>query len=292
MNIRNLKILIRIVDEGCSFTKAAITMDMTQPAVSQAVKEIEKQYNIKLFEKIGRSLTLTEGGKAFAASARKAIDILDEMERNTTGWDEEGILRVGTSITIGTCFLPSFVKEFHNRYPKMEIHALINQSGILEEGLLKNTLDIVLMEGIPRSNALISEEFLDDKLVPICSSSGPFKDGEVIEPAIFRKCRFLLREQGSGTRTIFDRETERIGFRVEPIWESVSTAAIVKAVMEDIGISVLPYRLIEQAYKNGFISIFSVKGMDFSRRLRIVYHKDKTIRGGIEEFINLVKEIS
>ena len=188
--------------------------------------------------------------------------------------------------------LSYIICKFHNRYPKMEIHALINQSGILEEGLLKNTLDIVLMEGIPRSNVLISEEFLDDKLVPICSSSGPFKDGEVIEPAIFRKCRFLLREQGSGTRTIFDRETERIGFRVEPIWESVSTAAIVKAVMEDIGISVLPYRLIEQAYKNGFISIFSVKGMDFNRRLRIVYHKDKTIRGGIEEFINLVKEIS
>ena len=265
-----------------------IQASLEKEAIDEAVKEIEKQYNIKLFEKIGRSLTLTEGGKAFAASARKAIDILDEMERKSRNWDDEGILRIGASITIGTCFLPFYVKEFQKQYPKLRIKALINQSGILEEGLLRNSIDIALMEGIPSSDALKSEDYMDDYLVPVASPEVA-EDGAVLTIEEFRKKRFILREKGSGTRTIFDRGTEAEGFTITPEWESASTAAIIEAVKMNLGISVLPYRLVKEAHESKSISVFSVANMDFRRRFRIVYRKDREISRNMMDFIKMVK---
>ena len=224
MTIRDLRIFLSVIDTDCNFTKTAELLNLTQPAVSQAIHELEEHYSIKLFGKNGKRLVLTEGGKVFEAEARRVVAILDEMERKSRNWDAEGILRIGASITIGTCFLPFYVKEFQKQYPKLRIKALINQSGILEEGLLRNSIDIALMEGIPSSDALKSEEYMDDYLVPVASPEVA-EDGAVLTIEEFRKKRFILREKGSGTRTIFDRETEAEGFTITPEWESASTAA-------------------------------------------------------------------
>ena len=215
MTIRGLRIFLSVIDTDCNFTKTAELLNLTQPAISQAIRELEEHYSIKLFGKNGKRLVLTEGGKVFEAEARRVVAILDEMERKSRNWDAEGILRIGASITIGTCFLPFYVKEFQKQYPKLRIKALINQSGILEEGLLRNSIDIALMEGIPSSDALKSEEYMDDYLVPVASPEVA-DVGAVLTIEEFRKKRFILREKGSGTRTIFDRETEAEGFTITP----------------------------------------------------------------------------
>ena len=288
MTIRDLRIFLSVIDTDCNFTKTAELLNLTQPAVSQAIHELEEHYSIKLFGKNGKRLVLTEGGKIFEAEARRVVAILDEMERKSRNWDAEGILRIGASITIGTCFLPFYVKEFQKQYPKLRIKALINQSGILEEGLLRNSIDIALMEGIPSSDALKSEEYMDDYLVPIASPEVA-EDGAVLTIEEFRKKRFILREKGSGTRTIFDRETEAEGFTITPEWESASTAAIIEAVKMNLGISVLPYRLVKEAHESKSISVFSVANMDFRRRFRIVYRKDREISRNMMDFIKMVK---
>ena len=141
------------------------------------------------------------------------------------------------------------------------------------------------MEGVPRHPSLVSEDYMEDHLAVICPAGGPFQQGETITVEQFRAQRFLLREKGSVTREEFDRVTEQAGFSVSPAWEAMSTTALVNAVIEGLGVSVLPQRLIVGAVERGLVVSVNVEGLDFRRQFRIIYHKDKFLPAVAREFL-------
>ena len=126
---------------------------------------------------------------------------------------------------------------------------------------------------------------MEDHLAVICPAGGPFRQGETITVEQFRAQRFLLREKGSGTREEFDRAIEQAGFSVTPAWEAMSTAALVNAVIEGLGISVLPQRLIVSAVERGLVVSVKVEGLDFCRQFRIIYHKEKYLPAVAKAFL-------
>lgn len=138
---------------------------------------------------------------------------------------------------------------------------------------------------MPRDPSLVSENYMEDHLAVICPAGGPFRQGETITVEQFRAQRFLLREKGSGTREEFDRAIEQAGFSVTPAWEAMSTAALVNAVIEGLGISVLPQRLIVSAVERGLVVSVKVEGLDFCRQFRIIYHKDKYLSAVAKAFL-------
>ena len=107
---------------------------------------------------------------------------------------------------------------------------------------------------------------------------------------VFQKQRFLLREKGSGTREVFDRVTTQAGIHIIPVWEAMSTTALINATINGLGISVLPNRMIIPSLKQGLISTVNVQDLIFSRNFYIIYHKDKFLTPSIKQFINLCKE--
>ena len=211
------------------------------------------------------------------------------MERQLRGWDRCGLLRVGASITIGSQFLPSYVKHFCALHPGAEIQAMVAPSELLEQQLMDNLLDLALMEGVPHVSALRSEEYMEDRLVVIVPGDGPFRPGQHLSQAEFRRQKFLLRERGSGTREEFERVTERAGFTVSPTWEATSTTALVNAVISGLGIAVLPYRMVSAPLERGLVSAVTVEGLDFRRKFRIVYHRDKFLTTQARDFIALCR---
>lgn len=289
MTLRHMKIFLSLCSHDCNTTQTAQAEHMTQPAVSLAVKELEQYYGIRLFERMGRKLKITPIGQRFEEYARRICGLFDDMEREIRNWDSFGILRVGASITIGSQFLPGYVKAFRKRCPGIQIKVTIGSTDRIQQGIRDNELDFALVEGEPHDPSIVSEAYMDDDLVAICPSEGSFSQNERITIDQFRQQDFLLREPGSGTREVFDLAAADAGFSVTPIWEASSTGALVNAVINGLGIAVLPYRMVEHFILSGKVHAISVAGMDFSRKFHIIYHKEKFLTESAIAFLDMCR---
>lgn len=289
MTLRHMIIFRAVCEAGFHSTKAAEALHMTQPAVSLAIKELEQYYGVRLFDRIGRRLQITDAGRAFLQYAVRISDLFEDMETELRDWDTRGILRVGASITIGSQFLPGYVKSYAALCPGIEVQAVIEQADRLEKKLLANELDCALTEGIAHDPNILSEAYMEDHLSVICSAQKDWPQGALIPLKDFQRQRFLLREHGSGTREVFDRITEQAGFRITPIWESMSTTALINAVINNLGIAVLPHRMILPALNQGLIRTVQVENLVFQRSFYIIHHKDKFLTESAKTFMELCR---
>ncbi len=290
MTIRHLKIFLAVCDSDFNTTKAADRMHMTQPAVSLAIKELEQYYGVILFDRLGRRLQISECGKKLQEYASHIISMFDDMEKGMRNWDLSGVLRVGASITIGSQFLPDYVKVFNSCYPETEVKVVIGPSEQIEHKILKNELDFALIEGVCHVPDFVCEEYMEDQLTVISSAESSFRHGQEISIEEFKRQKFLLREHGSGTREVFDRAIEQAGFSVIPIWEATSTTALVNGVVNGLGIAVLPYRMIAEALERGLVIAVRVKGLDFGRKFHIIYHREKFLTSSAKAFLDLCRD--
>lgn len=289
MTIRYMKIFLAVCECGNNMTKAAERLNMAQPAVSLAISELERYYGVRLFDRISRRLYITEAGKQFQEYASRISVLFDDMEKGLRNWDSFGILRVGSSITIGSQFLPSYVEAYAAQYPDVDVRVEIGPSDQIEQKLLTNRLDLALVEGDVHSEGLVSEAYMEDALTVIAPAREPYLSKQVLTIDEFRTQRFLLREQGSGTRDVFDHAIHAAGFSVTPAWEGMSTTALVNAVIKGLGIAVLPIRMVMGPMKKGLVYSLSVEGLEFKRFFRIVHHRDKYLTPFAQAFIELCK---
>ncbi len=289
MTLRHMKIFLSVCENGTNTTKAAAALHMTQPAVSLAIKELEQYYGVVLFDRIGRRLKITEAGQQFREYAAHICQMFDTLEKGMRDWDTVGILRVGASITIGSQFLPSYVKAFTENHPGTQVRVIVAPYENLEKKLLNNELDFVLAEAVPHHMSLIAQPYMEDRLTIIAPADAGFSPWQPLSVERFAQQDFLLREPGSGTRDLFDQVTRQAGFSVTPIWESVSTTALVNAVVSGLGISVLPYRMVENALNSGLVIPIRAEGLDFIRHFHIIYHREKYLTGSARAFLELCR---
>lgn len=290
MTIRHMIIFRTVCETGCNSTKAAEVLHMTQPAVSLAIKELEQYYGVHLFDRIGRRLQITDAGQLFLQYAIHISDLFSDMETGLRDWDSKGILRIGASITIGSQFLPGYVKAFSQICPGIDVRVTVAQSERLEQKILANELDCALIEGLAHDPNIVSQAYMQDYLSVICGTDQGWTQGQIISTEEFQGQRFLLREKGSGTREVFDRVVEQAGIRIMPVWEAVSTTALVNAVINGLGIAVLPHRMILPALRQGLIHTVEVEGLKFSRDFYIIHHKDKFLTASAKNFIALCRD--
>lgn len=291
MTLRHIEFFIAVCENGCNTTKAAQHLHAAQPAVSLALREIESAYGIKLFDRIGKRLSITQAGKRFYEHAKGISLSLQRLEDEMRGWDG-GRLRTGASLTIGARFLPGYVKAYQQKYPGAHVQALVAPTEILEKKLLENELDLALIEGIPVSASLCAQSYMKDTLSVLCPPDFPYEAGSTITQDEFRVQKFLLRERGSGAREVFEREIARAGFSVAPVWEAMSTTALMNAVQSGLGVAVLPGQLAQDAVRRGLVKEISVQGLRFERSFSIIRHKEKYITASMKNFAALVISLS
>lgn len=289
MTLRHMRIFTAVCDYK-SVTLAAEKLNFTQPAVSLAIKELEDYYGIKLFDRISRKLFITEDGKRFLRYARQITTLFDEMENGIKDWDAFRMLRIGSSITIGTCLLPHYVKRFSACYPNVKINITIDNSSVIEKKILVNKLDFALIEGITHSENIISENFMEDELVLVCGAIHPLAQVSEISLDDLSEQTLILREKGSGTREILDSMFLMHGITITPAWESISTEAIISAVSSGVGVSVLPYKLVKRDLDENRLVKVKITNVEFKRRFHIIYHKDKNLSNSALAFIDMCRK--
>ncbi len=290
MTLRHLKILVAVC-EAKSATIAAEKLHIAQPSVSLAIAELESYYGVKLFDRIARRLHITETGKHFLQYATHIVRLFDDMEKEIKNFDSIGTIRIGASIAIGNHLLPDYIAAFKKKYPKMHVKVLVENSNTIEQCITENRLDVGLIEGIVHSPYLVQVPFMDDELVMICANEHPWAGMKEIDVNALAAEDVLLREQGSASREIFDSVMKANEIELIPTWESASTQAIIRGVMSNIGIAILPNLLVRHSLEQKKISSFTLKGLSFQRKLYLVYHKNKFITQSAHDFLTICQEI-
>jgi len=291
MTIRNLRILVEVCRHE-SITRAAEALYMTQPAVTRAVQELEQYYGVKLFERIHRRLCITEAGRAFCAQATHIIDAFDLMEKGMRDWDEFGMLRVGASITLGNTLLPKVLSMFRRTHPNLRVQSMVACGAVLEQALMDNRLDFALIEGRGENSQLIWEAFSEDRLVLLLPPGDARARAERLVLKDLAGERFLLREVGSAGRMFLDHVFAARDVSLEPVMESVSTQAIVRAVHEGLGVAFLPEKLVRADIESGFVSTRQVDDETFRRENYIVWHESKFLTQSAREMMQCFRELA
>ena len=288
MTIRHLKVFVEVYKQE-SITKAAESLYITQPTVTRAIQELEEYYGVVLFERINKRLKITECARKLYFHANHIISSIDQMDKEMKNWDEIGILRVGATPTIGSVLLPNIIKNFNEKHSNLIIKTTINNGTELQKELFNNQLDLVLIEGGNIMEHLHQELLSEDKLILVMPPNDERKDSNDITISSLKNDNFLLREQGSTCRLYINHIFSKHGVSINPIMESISTHAIIRAVHLGIGISILPEEMVLHSIESGYVSSAKLKDEQLNRKHFIVWHKNKFLTKSAKEFIEMCK---
>ncbi len=272
MTIRHLKIFV-CAAKHLSMTKAAEELFMAQPAVSTAVSEIEKNYNVKLFERINKRLFLTDEGKTLLIKAQSVLAVFDEFEESATNSSKKPSLKIGSSLTIGKQKIPSLLGELRKSFPNIDFQISINQTSIIESKILNGVIDFAFIQGHPSDSNIKSRLVECNTLIVACGND--YNIPETVTLKELCKYDLLLREDEGVSREFLDHIFARENIVVKPVMESISNQALISAAIRNLGVTILPEFLLLRQLKGGKLRKVTISDYEFTRNSYMIYHKDK-----------------
>ncbi len=273
MTIRHLKVFI-CVCKHMSMTKAAEELFIAQPAVSTTISEIEKNYNIILFERINKKLFLTDEGKLLLIKAQEAVLAFEEFEELAGDSSKMPLIKIGSSLTIGKQKLPRLLRLLKENFKNIDIQISVNQTSVIESKILNGTLDFAFIQGKP-SDPNIRSRLVDcNNLIAVCGNKYNIPETVTLEEL----CRYdlLLREDESVSREFLDNIFALKNITVTPVMESISNQALISAAVQNLGVTVLPEALLTRQLSKGGLRKITVSDYEFTRNSYLIYHKNKT----------------
>ena len=286
MTIRHLEIFIAVCDYG-KMSLAARKLHIAQPSVSQAISQLEKYYGVKLFERLSRKLFITEAGKKLLSYARHVVSLFNEMEENMKGIAGKINLRIGATVTVGTCVLNDILKAYEVKHPEVNTQVFVQNTSSIEEMILKNDLDIGVIEGEIKNPDIFKIPIISDELVLVCSNSHKFANLENVDITELQNLDFILREKGSGTGELFERALENAKVTINEKWVCNNSEAIKNAVINGQGLTVISKMLVEKELKNKKLHSIMINGVKLTRDFNVIYHKNKYLSDPLKSFISV-----
>ena len=273
MTIRHLKVFICVCKHE-NMTKAAEELFIAQPAVSNTISEIEKNYNIKLFERINKRLLLTDEGKALLIKAQEAVSAFDAFEEQALNASKKPLLKIGSSLTIGKQKLPWLLRNLKENYEEIDFQVSINQTSIIENKILNGVLDFAFIQGKPSSPHIESKLVDCNTLIAVCGKKYDIPN----ELTLKELCKhdLLLREDESVSREFLNHIFALENIVVTPVMESISNQALISAAVQNLGVTIMPESLLTRQLNNGGLRKIIVTDYEFTRNSYLIYHKNKT----------------
>ena len=283
MTLHHLRVFIKVAESG-SVSAAARECHLAQPTVSQLIKELEEFYAIRLFERLSKRLYITEEGRRLLLHAKEVAGAYEQLEYDMSPDKRRARLRIGSSVTVGMCLTPLLVKRFGAARPDTEIYSYVSNTRTIERMLLASELDAAIVEGRVHSKDLLSFHCRDDYVALFCSATHPFASRACVALSELRGEFFVLREQGSGTREIFENFMCLHGCEIRVKWEVACFDSTLRAVIEEGCIGVASVRLLAPHLKSGAVRAICREGGEWDRTFSLVYHKDKFMTEEIKQF--------
>ena len=279
MTIRHLEIFLRVA-ETKSMSTAAKELFISQP-VSGSIAELEREYNVRLFERLNKRLYITEAGEKLRIYAGKMLNLQNEIQRQMSSAEDTTPVRIGATVTIGTSLLPGYI----SRIKETNILVSIDNTQNIRQGILNNTLDMGLVEGRITDEDVKAIPFMKDEMMMICRKDYKYAGKETISLSEINGEPMILREENSGTRMVIDEAYERAGVKLNVLWNCNNTQTILNAVEAGIGISILSPKLLKRYTE---LTAVPIRDSYIERDFQLVLHKDKFIGRKMHKIINLI----
>ena len=276
-----------------SFTKAAEELHMTQPAVTFQVRQLEEQFNTRLFDRTHNRISLTEAGQRVYECAERIFELYAEMDnkvRELTG-DISGVLILGASTTIAEYMLPVLLGDFKKEYPDVTIRLKVaNTDGIVSQ-VENNAIDLGVVEAPVNNKNLVVEECRTDELVLIVPPDHELASENAVPVKRITEYPFICREEGSGTREVMLECMTGAGVNPSELnlgMELGSLEAIKGAVESGMGVSVLSSATIEKELKLGTLVAVKLEP-PMTRPFSFVHQKQKFKVRAMDELLNFAR---
>ena len=276
-----------------SFTKAAEELHMTQPAVTFQVRQLEEQFNTRLFDRTHNRISLTEAGKRVHECAERIFELYAEMDnsvRELTG-DISGVLILGASTTIAEYMLPALLGDFKAKYPDITIRLKVaNTDGIVSQ-VENNAIDLGVVEAPVNNKNLVVEECRTDHLVLIVPPAHELANEDLVPIQRVADYPFICREEGSGTREVMIESMQDAGVSPADLniaMELGSLEAIKGAVEAGMGVSILSNATIQKELKLGTLVAVQLDP-PIDRPFSFVHQKQKFRVRAMDELLSFAR---
>lgn len=290
MTIRHLKIFTTVADAG-GMSKAAKELHITQPSISQAIAELEKYYGVKLFERLSQKIYLTKEGELMLSFSRHILDSFEQMEKAMNQAVEKSSLRIGCSVSVGTCLIEEILDEARERIPQCQISVVVANSSEIERAILTNEVDIGIVEGILKNKDLVITPVCEDELVVVCGKQHPLGRETIVTLDMLQGQDYASRESGSAERNQYEKLFEEAGLQLNRVFCSTNTEAIKNAVIHGRGIAVFSRRMVKEEVARGEMLVIPVCDIAVKRNIDLVMHKNKYISNEIKIMQKILTEL-
>ena len=274
-----------------SLTRAAEELHLTPPAISIQIRQLEVHANVKLFERVGRRLKLTDAGEEVLAHTRQVLGHIRAAEEAIAGLGslEQGLLDVGV-INAGDHFFPWLVAAFRERHPRIRIRLSVGNRDDLLERLAAHALDLAVMSHPPTERGFAAAAFAPHPHVIVARADHPLARRRRIPLASIAEEPLLTREPGSATRIAMEQAfaEARVVPRIE--MEIASNETIKQAVAAGLGLGFLSQHCIESEAAMRRLAVLRIEGFPVMRQWYVVRLRNRRLPRIAEAFGNFLAE--
>lgn len=272
-----IKVFLSVAN-NLSFTKAAKEMHISQPAVTKHIKELEKHFNMAMFERRGNRISLSSAGEVMYRYAQKYSRLGASLEYEISLLQNEtkGILHIGASSTASQYIVPKVLASFHTRFPKVELILLNGNAFEVEQMLYDEKIELGIVENFSSRSDLYYTNFIEDELVVVAGSDTLIAKNNTLSFAELQRIPMVVRERGSGTLEVIEQAIIEKGKTIKDfnIFLHLGTHEGLKNFLPYFeGIGIVPRRAINKELKLNILKIINVPDFQIKRQLRFVQHK-------------------
>ncbi len=286
MTLRHLQIF-KTVCARMSVTAAADALHMTQPAVSIAIRELESFYAVKLFDRIGRRIYLTEAGRQLEVDAEAILSRFESSVSAIRGGAGPASCRIGANATAAECFLAPLLAALRQSLPAMEFSAFIGNSGEMERRLQENAIDFALLDVLGNAANRTDQLLFHTEMEAVCAPG--FDCPSSLTVSALARQPLLLRETGSGARSCVDAVLEAHGCKAIARAEGTTNLGLLRLAEGGFGVAVLPAALVQPSVKAGTLRRIVVSDGKFSRRYYLAFLTRKYRSPAMERAMEAVR---
>lgn len=255
-----------------SFSKAAASLYISQPAITKHIQSLEKQYKVSLFERKGITVSLTAEGKILLEYITRGRELQRQLAFDITRQKNlhqaKGSLTLGTSTTISLYVIPPVFSAFHQQYPNFDLKLVNRNSENILKALLDQEIDLAITEGKNNITSVRYQFFLTDEVVPVCSARSHLARRKSIPAEELKDIPVALRERGSGTLSAVAEALQKCRLSIGDIRNKIvlgGTEALKNFLLDDTCLGFLPLRSVAKQLKNGELVKLSIPGLIINR---------------------------
>jgi LysR family transcriptional regulator, transcriptional activator of the cysJI operon len=287
------KVFVTVIEQQ-NFSRAGDILNLSQPGVSLHIRNLENELGTKLIYRSPKQVQITEPGKILYRHAKQMLNHYETAKREINEFNNvvSGTMKIGASFTIGEYYLPKVLAEFAAQYPMVDIQIIISNSNDVIQGIRSNKLDIGLIEGETDYKDIDVRPFMNDEMIVVVPPDHPLSQMDLIEGNMLQNQTWVLREQGSGTRTYSDKLLSSLELNIKKTFIFTSIQGVKEAVMAGLGIALLSRLTVQKELKSNELKTFHLKNEPLIRPFSIVKKLDFEASKAMELFLRKVEEFA